>query len=59
MGGCSVDGCKNRFSKKKLHFFRFPRNDVARQKIWIDFTGRNFTPKRSVFSKQYFNLAYY
>lgn len=47
MGGCSVVGCRNRFSKGKLHFYRFPKDE--RRKIWSQFTrkGGNFFPKGS------------
>lgn len=47
MGGCSVVGCRNRFSRGKLHFYRFPKD--YRRELWIQFTrkGNNFTPKGS------------
>lgn len=47
MGGCSVVGCKNRFTRGKLHFYRFPKD--ARKAAWVKFTrkGNNFQPKGS------------
>lgn len=60
MGGCSVVGCRNRFARGKLHFYRFPKDD--RRNAWIQFTrkGNNFQPKNSSticevhFSKEFF-----
>lgn len=48
MGGCSVVGCRNRFTRGKLHFYRFPRDSVRRA-AWIQFTrkGDDFEPKGS------------
>lgn len=40
-----MSGCKNRFKKGKLHFYRFPKEETRRN-IWIQFTGKNITPKR-------------
>lgn len=47
MGGCSVVGCRNRFTRGKLHFYRFPKD--YRRDVWIQFTrkGSNFFPKNS------------
>lgn len=47
MGGCSVVGCRNRFTRGKLHFYRFPKD--FRRDVWIQFTrkGNNFQPKGS------------
>lgn len=47
MGGCSVVGCRNRFARGKLHFYRFPKD--VRRNAWIHFTrkGNNFQPKNS------------
>lgn len=47
MGGCSVEGCKNRFEKGKKHFYRFPRD--FKRDIWARFTrkGKDFVPKES------------
>lgn len=47
MGGCSVVGCRNRFTRGKLHFYRFPKD--SRRDIWIQFTrkGKEFLPKGS------------
>lgn len=47
MGGCSVVGCRNRFTRGKLHFYRFPKD--VRRNIWIQFTrkGNEFQPKGS------------
>ena len=47
MGGCSVEGCKNRVSKGGKHFYRFPKD--YRSDIWAKFTrkGPDFKPKQS------------
>ena len=47
MGGCSVVGCRNRFTRGKLHFYRFPKD--GRRDVWIQFTrkGKEFQPKGS------------
>lgn len=41
-------GCRNRFAKGKLHFYRFPR-EAERRNAWIQFTrkGSSFQPKGS------------
>jgi THAP domain len=52
MGGCSVVGCKNRFARGKLHFYRFPKD--ARRDVWVQFTrkGNGFQPKGKIVIKQ-------
>lgn len=47
MGGCSVVGCRNRFTRGKLHFYRFPKD--VRRDVWIQFSrkGNSFVPKGS------------
>lgn len=47
MGGCSVEGCKNRVAKGGKHFYRFPKD--YRRDIWAQFTrkGPDFVPKQS------------
>ncbi|KAG5680452.1 hypothetical protein PVAND_009960 [Polypedilum vanderplanki] len=55
---CSVIGCTSRTTPStygRKHFFRFPKHDDQRRKLWIQFTRREkFDPKNSVICEDHF-----
>lgn len=52
---CCVLGCKNNNHKAtSKHFFRFPKNDEKRQKLWKRFTRKQNVPATAVICEDHF-----
>ena len=56
---CCVSGCKNNNHKPTVkHFFRFPKNDKKRQKLWKRFTRKGRVPSTAVICEEHFEPKY-
>lgn len=56
---CCVLGCKNNNHKvTDKHFFRFPKNDPKRQKLWKKFARKNMN-KTSVICEDHFDCCFF